>query len=266
MAHIEKKFRIQAFDTDFNMIQDRLLGQDSEFSQGPKESHKGPLKIEVCLFEQEDIDRFTQYLERLRKDIPIKEKGARRLRRKVKVEGPTPNEALIDTLHIILEAGELNQFLKDEGFVYTNPQLIGDLKLPIAYPKGVDLEDYRLLVKLVKKSKNPLNNKYDCSLIILTERTGDGLIVCHLGETVIQKTIMDLSKNTIKVPKSMNTVFPEYMTLEERNKFRIEKAKLEEDPDKQPSAFYRRWVHFVDAQNKGRGIVFPRIDQITKPY
>ena len=51
MPNINKKIRIQYFDENFNLLDDKLLLQDITLSQGPKDIHKGPLKIEVCLFD-----------------------------------------------------------------------------------------------------------------------------------------------------------------------------------------------------------------------
>lgn len=257
--------RIQAFDEEFNMLEDRLLVQLPELLAGPKETHKGPLKIEVCLFNHHDVDRFVEYLHRLQGNLPLREKGERKIK-KQKQEKSSPNEVFIDNLKMVTEASEFNTLLKDYGFVYSTRQLVEDLNLPVAYPKDVDLEDYRLLIRLVKKSKNPLNHKYDCSLIILVEKHGDGIIAVLLGESVVIKSVENLNKQSVKVPKSMDTVFPHFMTLEERNKFRVEKAKLVENPDKAPSNFYRRWVHYVAGENQGRGIMFPKIDQIERPY
>lgn len=44
---------------------------------GPKVQHKGPIRIEVTLVNQQDISQFKEYLDKLSGNLPIKESAGR---------------------------------------------------------------------------------------------------------------------------------------------------------------------------------------------
>lgn len=47
-------------------------------NSGPKVQHKGPIRVEVTLTNQQDVDNFKSYLERLVGILPIKNPSAGR--------------------------------------------------------------------------------------------------------------------------------------------------------------------------------------------
>jgi hypothetical protein len=265
MKNLEKKIRIQTFDKDFSQLEDRLIGQDLELKSGPKVTHEGPLKVEVCLFEQEDISLFKDYLDRLIGNLPLEAKKPRG--RKLKASSPTFNEDLIESIKEVESVSDFNTLLEKSGFVATSIQLLKDLEIPVSLPEDLDMGKYRLLIRMIKKAKNLLNNKYDPTLLILVPRKrGDDVVVIYHGEVVLNQSIDKVSSSKIRVAKSLMTSFPHFMTQDERNKFRIEKSKLEADEKVKPSRFYARWVHYVADENEGKGITFPRIEEIERPY
>lgn len=264
MKAYQKKMRIQTFDGEFNHLEDRLVIQETELRNGPKDVHKGPLKVEVCLFEVQDIEDFKVYLDKIRGVVPLDKP---RVKRPPKVKSDKAfNELFPERVKNVEDAKEFNTLLKDSGFIFTSFQLMADMDMPIAIPEGLSENDYRLCVRLIKKAKNPLNNKYDASVFVLVPFEGNQVKVVVLGEIALEKEVEGLDVKRIKIAKSLMTTFPAYMTLEDRRKFTIEKSALEADTNKPPSNFYKRWVHFVADANKGKGISFPRIEEIERPF
>jgi hypothetical protein len=265
MKNLEKKIRIQTFDPEFSQIEDRLIGQDLELRSGPKIVHEGPLKVEVCLFQQEDVQLFKDYLDRLMGNLPLEAKKTRG--RKIKMGSPTFNEDFIESFKEVSSVDEFNTLLEKTGFVATSTQLLRDLEIPISIPEDIDMPKYRLLIRMLKKAKNPLNNKYDPTLIILVPRKkGEDVLLIYHGEIEVTQSIDKVSSSKVRVAKSLMTSFPPFMTQDERNKFRVEKEKLDKNPEAKPSRFYARWVHYVADENEGKGITFPRLEEIERPY
>lgn len=268
----EKKIRVQLFDPDFNQLSDKLVAQDLELKIGPKEPHNGPLKVEVCLFEETDINLFIEYLQRLHGTLPMNVPG-KRGRKRIKAD-PESEEFSSEFVDMLLDtpsrdADEFGELVEKEGFIFTSYQLLKDLELPVNLPEDyIEPDDYRLLIRLIRKAKNPLNNKYDPTLILAVSKMKDDprVVVIHFNKEVGELELENFKASKIKVPTSNMTKFPTFMTQEERNKFRVERDKLIKEPEKEATKFYKRWVHMVAEENTGKGIEFPRIDTIPKPY
>lgn len=259
MKSIEKKIRIQKFDSDFNMLEDRLIGQDRELTRGPEEKHMGPLKLEVCLFEQEDVDNFITYIKRLQSDLPLEEKLPKI--KKALAEPGNFRLSIIDAIKGLEDGSKLNDLLAEHGFI---PIALGFLQ-DAGYNVKVDPvhRGYDFWVRLLKKAKNPINNSYDASLLI---GIGKKRIVAYDGtEKVLNLELEGENALTIKVPKLVKLKLPDHLIPEERNRFRIEIEALENDPGLEPSKFYRRWIWDVKKINP-QDLVLPRIDVIPNPY
>lgn len=267
MKNFEKKIRIMLFSKDGEQLSDRLLSQDVELRQGPKDLHEGPLRVEVSLFSQEDVNLFKDYVDKLKGKLPIESQKKRGRKRKNTVTASYRDE-VIKQLSGTKDPGEFYKFLEEEGFTFTNYQLLQDLGLPVKLPEEYqDSEIYRIAIRLVRKAKNPLNNKYDPTLLLVIPRKGDPIIRgFNMTEEVLKVELDSLKISKIKIPKTGLTKFPHYMTAEERNKFRVERDKLIKDPESKPSRFYKRWVHPVADQNKGKGLKLPYLDEIERPY
>ncbi|MDY0200605.1 MAG: hypothetical protein RBR40_06420 [Tenuifilaceae bacterium] len=266
MKDFEKKIRIQLFDEEMNQLSDRLLGQDLELRMGPKNTHKGPLKVEACLFTVDDLVLFRDYLDRISGELPLTQAKKRGRKKTKMVETEGFGEVLAKELSNITTGSDFYKFLEDNDFVFSNYQLLVDLGLPVKLPEEFqDPEDYRILIRRIKKAKNPLNSKYDPTLILALERTNSTVVLgFNMSEEVLRLELDSLKVSKIKVSRSNLTKFPGFMTLEERNRFRIDRDNLIKNPDAKPTRFYSRWVHPIADINSG--IEFPRIDEIEKPY
>ena len=248
MASIEKKMRIQLFDGEFNMLSDRLVSQDTEFNLGPKEKHKGPLRIELTLFEQEDVDKSITYLKKLVQDLPIEKKE-----KKVKVkelDTETREQFLEDVLNRVNDQEELIKVLRDAHYRFLTVDHIYDmgLKLPIA-EKHLD---YQFMVLQLKEAKIASNDKYDPQLAFGIKLLGekvDKVLVYLYGKFDRKVTLSWPSKVKTSFQKMDLIKFPPYMKSEEREKFRNELRTLR-NTDKFPSKFFLRWVDDVELSDK----------------
>jgi len=257
------------FDKEFNQISDRLLGQGLELKAGPKEPHEGPLKVEVCLFSQNDVDEFKEYLDRLQGVLPMVEKG-KRGRKKI---APASATFADDLMNMMDEHKDVDLVMKELvalEFVFTTLQLLEDLDINIALPEDtIDLvkKEFRVMIRMTKKAKNPMNNKYDPTLLILIKKDNPCYVsVYTFGEQQEVYQYEEGGEKEFKVPKSNLTKFPQFMIQEERNKFRMERDKLAANPEAKITRLYARYVHLVADENEGKGIVFPRIKEIERPY
>lgn len=72
------KLRITTLSENGTPLSDRLVDAYTEMNSGPKVQHKGPIRVEVTLTNQQDVDNFKSYLERLVGILPIKSPSAGR--------------------------------------------------------------------------------------------------------------------------------------------------------------------------------------------
>lgn len=261
MPDIEKKLRIQLFDEEFNMLSDRLVSQYTEFGRGPGEVHEGPLKIEVCLFSKEDVDQFKTYLETMRGHIPMDSYKAKRGRKKAPKDIEGFRDYIAEQMAGYEALPELITMLREQGFLFSSLDLLKDMGYPIQVSKVY--RKYKFMVRLLRKAKNPANDKYDPSLLIGIK---GGKVIGISGEDMLFEKIFDEDADKmIKIPAKAKVKFPDYLNQDERNKFRSEMQLLKDDPERNPTGFYKRWVWEVK-QNSPEGIEFPRIETIPSPY
>ena len=71
------KFRISLLETNGAIISDRLVDAYTELNAGPKAVHMGPVRVEITLTSQQDIDAFKNYLDQLRGNLPLRETTGR---------------------------------------------------------------------------------------------------------------------------------------------------------------------------------------------
>jgi len=250
---MEKKIRIQLFNEELVMQSDRLLTQDAEFNVGPKLQHSGPIRIEFTLMGTDDIARCKEYLDKLTGVVPL-------ISKEVKTRGRKPSgDAIPDTddraemLSVFQQCStqdEAIEMVKNCGFRFMTIDLfeaMGYLEgrsLPVGIKKG----DYQILMRCLKQAKDPKNDKYDPELIFGIKLMGDKedkVLFFLQGE----KGKFDMpwaKKSEFNFKKTSMMKFPEYMTLEEREKWRREHRLSIANPEKEPSKFYARWKPYIE--------------------
>ena len=258
---IKKKMRIQLLNEDLVIQSDRLVDQQIEFYQGPKETHEGPIKLEVILESQKDIENIKLYLDKLSGNLPLDSKPNR---------SATPSkiskvkDKVEDFLKLIKETDHGNQdkfikTLRDSGFVFVTyehlKKIIPDLKL-----KDKKHAEYEYMINCTRLAKDPRNDKFDPRLLfgikILEKRSAR--ILVYMYNKFNGKMRLEVPKEQAIGFKETNLIkYPQFMVEEEREKWGIEHRLLMNNPDKKPSKFYNRWKGYVtlsDEQKlKGNG-------------
>lgn len=262
MAEIENKMRIQLYDTDFNMLSDRLVAQGPEFAKGPQEPHHGPLKVEFSLFTREETEACIKYLGQLIENVPVGVPKGKRGRKRLSTSSPSYQDNLLKTIKDTMQKPNFIKSLREEGFGFTTLDFLQDMGYPIAVPLRMS-KRYKWLVKMIREAKNPLNNKYDISILIGIR---EGALVVYSGDEVLLKGGIetDLTPD-IKVPIKFRVKFPTYMQHDERAKFRVEVELLKKDSERVPTKLYKRWLGEVMRESPLE-INFPKADIIPDLY
>lgn len=259
---METKMRIKLYQPDGLILSDRLVEQEIEFRVGPKQAHKGPLSLELNLRSQEDIGNAVTYLQKLSGNLPIEAPGKKP--KKVKLENieDTTLESFVESL---MESqptqDEILVSLREQGFSLITYQHFIDLTKDNQdkYLIKDKWKDYQFMVRLVKKAKDPANDKWDFRAMIGIKLIGDKsekvpTFLWGKFHKSYNKPWKDSKDSSRYKPKEHNIlIFPEYMTLEERSKFRSEYRRylnFQEQglTDVGPFEFskhYKRWEPFV---------------------
>lgn len=252
---IKPNIRIQLFNEE-GLFSDRLVSQLPEFYAGPKEVHKGPIRIEFTLVSKDDATAAIDYLRALIGDLPLKVKGT------TSTVGRKPNTTSNDDVfdnnkeQIIKDLLELHKDnqdtliteLRKSGFIFVHSSFL-KFVIPDTYKlKEMHTEKYEWLVRRTKEAKDPRNDKYDPQILIgisiMSERN-DRVVLYTYGEYVSRYKIPVPAKKAIKLSKTNLIKFPHYMNEEERLKYGVEHRALFNTPDKKPSKFYMRWFKDV---------------------
>jgi hypothetical protein len=257
---VEKKMRIQYLTKEGIITSDRLVTQDPEFNKGPKELPDGPVRIEFSLFEKEDTEKCITYLQQLSGKLPVevrKKRGSKKLSK-----GGDYREELKEFIKGSENMGEFVKGLRNLGFKVSHPDYLKDLGLPINI-SSADAVRYKWMVKVLRVAKNPLNTKYDTSLLVGIRK--NKVIVNELGEITLEHPLKGDASNQVKVPVKFKVKFPEFMTPDERNSFRISMDNLLKDPSTKIPRNYSRYVSNV-VRESPLEIEFPCLDRIPDPY
>jgi len=246
---MEKKLRIQLFNDDGNLINDRLLSQDTEMYSGPKESHEGPIRIEFTLENKDDIEKAKTYLDKLIGNLPLNA-----LKKKKKIEKVFNTDDREKVLEEVLKVGKefgqdkMIEQLRKMGFNFMMSDFLKTFDFPSLEIKERHYEKYEWMLHCIKRAKNPKSDKYDPMLIFGISIASGRLnkIVVYLnGEFNSYHTIEVPDKTNLDFKKTNMIKFPHYMIEEEREKFRYELRQYQDNPEKPFSKFFNRWVNSV---------------------
>lgn len=245
---MEKKVRIQTFTKEGIPLSDRLVSQESEFYIGPKEKHAGPIRVEFTFLDKEDLDSAIEYLKVLLGDLPLKAKGSTKKAKPRKVEDiDNREEFLKESLNVQGDQDALINHLRENGFVFVMTDFIEMLDLKVNF-KERHKDKYQWMIRMLRRAKNPKNDKYDPMLIYgisMLERSET--IVVYLNGEYNSKFKMELPEKPRETYKKSGMIkFPHFMVAEEREKFRVELRALLDNPNKKPSKFFTRWKPYVE--------------------
>lgn len=245
---MEKKLRIQLFDTEGRMIDDRMVTQDPEVAKGPQLTHVGPMRIEFSFDSPDDVAKVKTYLDQLVGNIPLGTKKARKSMVKT-MEDPKVREAILEEAIGMEDQDQLIAFLREKGFRFMMSDFLQTFDWPQLQIKEKHLEKYQWMLYCQKPAKNPKSDKYDPMLIFgiqLLPEHDERIVVYLHGEYHKGYKIPIPSKPKEVFKKTNMTKFPDYMTHDEREKFRFELRQYEADPEKPLSKFWKRWRPYVE--------------------
>ena len=248
-----KKIRIQLLSKEGIVTSDRLVDQEIEFYQGPKDKHKDPLKVEVTLTNTEDVSKFITYIQKLAMDLPIEVKSQRgRTATKDKVENAFDNSREVLLEELLSSSKNQDEFIKklrEHDFIFMESDRLKQL-IPEAYSiKDIHLAKYQWMVRVSKKAKDPRNDKFDLPLLIgisiMEKESRTDKMVIYLNGTFTKSEKLEVPKNAMTFRQTNLIKYPHYMTYEEREKWGIEHRMLLQNPERKPSKFYVRWAKDV---------------------
>lgn len=271
--NFKPKIRIQLLDDESRVLDDRMVDQYTELINGPKKTHDGPLRVDLTLMNQQDIDLFKEYLDKLKGKLPIKEMQTRGRPSTQSLSIESPREDILVNVEKIEDQDEVIKYLRDLGFVFLLtedfkeyfPEFEFDEK-DIGKPNnsGQYLDSLSWMVRCIKRAKDPKSDKYDKMIIF-------GFSLINGRSKKVVPYLYGERKKPLRIPVKDNTAisfskvteltkFPVYMVEAERLKFSTEMRKLMYSDDLKPSKFFMRWyrdVKFSDENQK-------KINEIVK--
>lgn len=271
--NFKPKIRIQLLDDESRVLDDRMVDQYTELINGPKKTHDGPLRVDLTLMNQQDIDLFKEYLDKLKGKLPIKEMQTRGRPSTQSLSIESPREDILVNVEKIEDQDDVIKYLRDLGFVFL---LTEDFKeyfpefefedKDIGKPNnsGQYLDSLSWMVRCIKRAKDPKSDKYDKMIIF-------GFSLINGRSKKVVPYLYGERKKPLRIPVKDNTAisfskvteltkFPVYMVEAERLKFSTEMRKLMYSDDLKPSKFFMRWyrdVKFSDENQK-------KINEIVK--
>lgn len=247
----EKKIRVQLFDKESRLISDKLYKQGSELISGPKFTHNGPMRIEITMDNQEDIERAITYIKKLSGMLPLEAKKEKKKVGKIESDSDDYIESMMDMITECKDQDELISNLRNQGFVFVTRDLLHNME---RFEKvNWEEEDwrtdkYQYMVRLIKESKNPMLDKFDPTLIVgikIYKKRSDEVKFYKFGELTNNLDIPVPGKAKESFTTQKLHIFPEFMSEKEKERFRREYRDMERDPDKEPTPFYLRWYKWV---------------------
>lgn len=255
------KLRITTLSENGTPLSDRLVDAYTEMNSGPKVQHKGPIRVEVTLTNQQDVDNFKSYLERLVGILPIKNPTAGRGRpagSSNNKELESPREDILADVEKMIEEGKSQQdiikYLRGLGFVFIltedflfhfpgfefNKKDVGEATDNKQYPNS-----FSWMARCIKRAKDPKADKFDPMVIFGFSILGgpSKKIIPYLYKERKKPLRAQVGKNVISFSQAEFTKLPKYMLESERIKFSTEQRQLLLSPEKKPSKFFLRWVN-----------------------
>ena len=255
------KLRITTLSENGTPLSDRLVDAYTEMNSGPKVQHKGPIRVEVTLTNQQDVDNFKSYLERLVGILPIKNPSAGRGRpagSSNNKELESPREDILADIEKMVEEGKTQQeiikYLRKLGFVFIltedflfhfpgfefNKKDVGEATDNKQYPNS-----FSWMARCIKRAKDPKADKFDPMVIFGFSILGgpSKKIIPYLYKERKKPLRAQVGKNVISFSQAEFTKLPKYMLESERIKFSTEQRQLLLSPEKKPSKFFLRWVN-----------------------
>ena len=254
---ISPKLRVTTLTKKLGVIKDRLVDQYIELNNGPTFTHGGPVRLEFTLAYNDDVQLIMGYLERLSGKVPLKERKVYK-KETVDTYAAMVEELLADVRKLIADdkiktQDALISYLRDKGFVFLSYQTLKDIEIETIGKVGKEYQDKAFLIRRIKEAKSTKADKYDPQLMFIFQLFGkktSKVIPILYGDILEPISIKWKESYKVNFKKLEFTIFPHYMTLEEREKYRVEQRKYKLDPEAKFSKFYLRWNPVVEKLNR----------------
>lgn len=260
------KLRITTLEGSGAVLSDRLVDAYTELNSGPKVQHKGPIRVEVTLTCQQDIENFKTYLDRLSGNLPLKEvTGRGRPSSALGAIAESPREDILMEVENMVKEGknqdDIIKYLRGLGFVFIltedllyyfpdfpfDKKDVGEPNENHQYP-----ESYSWLIRCVKRAKDPKTDKFDPMILFGFSIIGgpSRKVIPYLYKERKPILRIEKGKKVLSFSKAEFTKMPRYMLEIERLKFSTEMRQLQLNSEKQPSKFFLRWAPDVQVPPK----------------
>lgn len=260
------KMRVTLLSDNGAVTSDRLVDATAEITLGPKETHHGPIRVEITLTNSQELDKFKNYLDRLSGNLPLKTLGIRgRKPSNASLDISNPREEILTD--VIKMAGEgktqkdIIKYLRGLGFIFMLtedflqyfpefPFNKRDINNP--HENGQYLNSLSWMVRQIRKAKVPKSDKYDPQIIFGFSiiRGATKKVVPYLFKERKQPIRVKPAKKQLSFSNVGFTKYPVYMREEERLKFSTEIRQLINGQRKKPSTFFNRWMKDVQFPDK----------------
>jgi hypothetical protein len=264
------KMRVQLFNSQGHLHSDRLVEQEIELKKGPTEFHDGPVTIEATFFTQDEVFQITDYLQKLSGLLPITEKVKKPKKIKDDMLGDkSPVEDLLKEVKAKCKTQEeLIEMLREKwDFRFVDYSFIEDYvpadKLKI---KSETAGAIQYMARMYREAKEPANDKFDWRLVFGIAFLGERIdkVKIYLYGKFNTNWELPWDKPKVHNFKKVTPIysFPEFMTYEERKKWRTENRKLQKDPNYEWSKQFERWTPYVKIN--GEKIELPKKNKDAK--
>lgn len=259
-ATFKPKMRVSLLDLNGAILSDRLVDAYTEMNAGPKDTHKGPIRIEFTLTTQNDIEGAKTYLDQLVGNLPLRESTNRGRPSAAPKEIESPREEILLEVEKMATEGknqdDVIKYLRGLGFVFilTEDLLhyfpeftfekrdIGEPNDNKQYPNS-----FSWMIRCIKRAKTPQSDKFDPMIIFgFSIQQGPSKKVVPYLYKERKKPLRITTGKTLTFNKVEFSKMPAWMREEERLKFSQELRTLVLQPDKQPSKFFLRWCPDVE--------------------
>lgn len=250
----DKKMRIALLDPEHRVISDKLVMQDPEMYSGPKLQHSGPITLEVSIWDAKDVENVKAYLDKLTGTLPLDTPKKRVPKSVITGEEEDLQGTVLTLIKNSTTQEELIKGLRDQGFTFLSSQFIDYLSEKDGTPWKWAEEahsKYQFLILQLKEAKNPLADKYDFRTAIGIDLSGKspGILLYTMAGQEVKKIKKDWAspEAVARLRKKAMSIFPVFMSEEEREKFRLilRKHKLEMPLSALEEKFFNRWNEWV---------------------
>lgn len=270
------RMRVSLLDHNGAILSDRLVDAYTEMNSGPKNTHNGPIRIELTLTSKNDIDGAKDYLDRLSGNLPLRESRGPGRSPSMPKEIDSPREDILNEVQKMVSDGknqdDIIKYLRGLGFVFIltedflsyfpefefNRKDVGDPTDNHQYPNSLSW-----MVRCIKRAKTPQADKFDPMILFGFSIQGgpSKKVVPYLYKERVKPLKVSPGK-ALTFNKVEFSKFPAYLTEQERLKFSQEMRTLTLQPEKQPTKFFLRWAPEVKIPKKTYELIKDRVPKI----